>query len=479
MPTPQAILQSVFGYASFRPGQAAIIEQIVNGSDVLAILPTGGGKSLCFQIPGLIREGTTIVVSPLISLMEDQVAALVRRGVAAAFLTSALDSTSIKQHLQELAAGAYTFIYLAPERLLTDPFLNAIRQTKVAAIIVDEAHCLSEWGHDFRPSYRQIAEFIELLDYRPPVAAFTATATPLVKNDIIESLKLQDPYVHQASFARNNLRLNIFTCASRTEQELYLFRILQNHEEQAGIIYTATRKAATYLAQLIGYLSASSVQCQAYHGGLPTADRTRIQSAFISGKTQIITATNAFGMGVDKPDIRFVVHYHPSLSIENYYQEVGRAGRDGTPSDCYLLFNPHSLAIHAGLVRDNPRALAKLQTLLQLVSSTNCRMYDLLKYFGETREQSSCEMCDRCQHRSLQSTLFSQAEHDRITRLHATRVRLSKEHQLPKEAILSDTLLQYLALFGDRKHASIDMLPGVGIGWREKWWQQIRPSLLQ
>lgn len=481
--TPTEALKQYFGYSTFRPGQLAIINTVLSKKDTLAVLPTGGGKSICFQIPALLLPGTTIVISPLISLMQDQVDGLVKRGIPATFLNSSLPQSEYQKRLNTFSRGLYKLVYVAPERLRNAAFLKAARTLAIPLLVIDEAHCISEWGHDFRPHYRQITNFADQLARRPTITAFTATATPEVRADIINSLHLKQPAIHLASFKRINLQIQVLQTPNRTQQELHLLRFLRKHQNDTGIVYAATRAATEYLAELINYFEGKTV-ASAYHGGMEQQQRAKIQDDFMADRCRIITATNAFGMGVDKANIRFVIHYHPSTSIENYYQEIGRAGRDGLDSDCYLLFNPFNLRIHNELIEKNPdpnvrlRNTLKLQAMIHFAQSSKCRNSFLMDYFGETAAVS-CTQCDNCKKRveevqnphPLLLSLTSQSEQTFLKQLFDRRAELAAQHHLKPAEILTDVSLCYLALIKPHHTQEFAKIPGIGTGWIQKWQQ--------
>ncbi len=474
--TPQQTLQKFFGYPDFREGQLEVIEPQLHGQDTLAILPTGGGKSICFQVPALMLSGTTIVISPLISLMQDQVDNLLKNGIAATFLNSALEEKEYQLRLKNMAENQYRLVYVAPERLLNPDFIKVAIKIAVPLIVIDEAHCISEWGNDFRPAYKKIPEFVAQLPKRPTISAFTATATPAVKTDISQSLKLQSPHLFQQSFRRTNLSLQVLHTPSRQLQEFLLMRLIKKHQHDTGIIYTATRSAAEYVSEMINYFAGAKITA-AYHGGLDKEIRSSIQDQFMSDQKRVIAATNAFGMGVDKANVRYVIHYHPSTSIENYYQEVGRAGRDGKESNCYLLYNPYSLVIHHGLInKQEPetqkRNQAKLQAMIDYAKHQSCRMKFVLNYFGETADQ--CHNCDYCHCQIEESShpllqLAEKEEKERIKRLLDLRENLSRKHQCHLTEVMSDSVLCNIALHQPKNNQELLRIPGVGLGWVERW----------
>jgi ATP-dependent DNA helicase RecQ len=327
-------LQKYFGFTDFREGQAEVIESVLAGHDAVVVMPTGGGKSLCFQLPAMMIDGVTLVISPLIALMKDQVDALAARAIPTTFINSSITYAETNRRLSKIRMGEYKLVYVAPERFRSEAFMEAIAETKVRLFAVDEAHCISHWGHDFRPDYLKLKQAVETLG-RPQVIALTATATPQVRADISEQLGLTDPHVSVAGFDRPNLALRVLHTGTEKEKLEVLKRII-NASGGSGIIYTATRKS---VEQVAAKLKLAGLSVEMYHGGMEEGERTRAQDSFMRGDARAIVATNAFGMGIDKPDIRFVVHFHLPGSIEAYYQEVGRAGRDGMPADCLLLFN--------------------------------------------------------------------------------------------------------------------------------------------
>ncbi len=339
-------LQKYFGYSHFRLNQIEIIQSVLDEQEVLAILPTGGGKSICYQIPGLILSGVTIVISPLISLMKDQVDHLLKKEISAAFLNSTLSEEEQHSFFTKFTSGQLQFVYVAPERLLSAPFITACQNLPVRLLAIDEAHCVSQWGHDFRPAYLQIKKFIELLPQRPRVMALTATATAEVRKDISESLGLKEPKTFIHSFLRNNLHIFCFNCFSEADKLLQLRRIWQTNKLQKTIIYCATRAQTRHYANVAKHFG---FECGIYHAGLTTQERSLIQEQFSAGKIQMVACTNAFGMGVDIPDVRVVIHVQVPHDLEGYYQEIGRAGRDGEESFCYLLATPHDHQIQQEL----------------------------------------------------------------------------------------------------------------------------------
>ena len=328
-------LRKFFGFEEFRAGQREVIEAILAGHDTVVVMPTGGGKSLCFQLPALMKEGVTVVVSPLIALMKDQVDALASRGLPATFINSSLDFEEQKARIAGVRQGLYKLLYVAPERFRSNHFVETLQRADIALFAVDEAHCISQWGHDFRPDYTRLKSFRTAIG-GPQTIALTATATPYVRSDIIEQLNLEDPRAFVSGFDRPNLAISVVHTEKDVEKNARIRRLTEEFAGESGIVYTSTRKAVEQITQRLRNARLSVV---GYHAGMADEERVRAQDDFMSGRAQMIVATNAFGMGIDKPDIRFVVHFHLPGSIEAYYQEIGRAGRDGARSVCLLLFN--------------------------------------------------------------------------------------------------------------------------------------------
>ena len=396
-------LKTYFGYDTFREGQEKIVEAILTNRDVLAIMPTGAGKSICYQIPALILPGITLVISPLISLMQDQVKALNDAGIHAAFINSSLTENQISKALYLAASGRYKIIYVAPERLENYEFLEFAKNVEISMVTVDESHCISQWGQDFRPSYLKIVEFIKNLPKRPIVSAFTATATEEVKNDILCTLSLADPEVVITGFDRKNLYYSVENIRRKDE---FIMEYIEKHPTESGIIYCATRKNVDNLFEL---LFKRGVSVTRYHAGLTNETRKKNQDDFIYDRTPVIIATNAFGMGIDKSNVRYVIHYNMPQSMENYYQEAGRAGRDGEKSQCSLLFSLQDVMIDR-MLRDNKdfsdvdeeaeylirqRDIRRLQTMEGYCKTTGCLRNYILEYFGE-KTSGPCDNCGNC-----------------------------------------------------------------------------------
>jgi len=392
----EQLLKQYYGFLSFKEGQQQIIDSIIGGRDTLGIMPTGGGKSVCYQIPALLLPGTTIIISPLISLMKDQVDALNKLGIPAAFINSSLDYFEVEERFFKARRGQYKLLYVAPERLESQRFLALLGSLNVSLVAVDEAHCVSHWGHDFRPSYLSIASMLQELNSRPVVAAFTATATPEVRQDIVGLLRLSDPDVYITGFDRPNLSFAIIRGENKRD---YLQHYIQAHRRQAGIIYAATRKEVDNLCAL---LQKKGISAGRYHAGLSDQERMDNQEQFLYDDIQVMTATNAFGMGIDKSNVRYVVHYNMPKNIEAYYQEAGRAGRDGEPGECILLFSPQDIQIQRFFIEQStvaPERQAneyhKLQIMIDYCYTSGCLRNYILNYFGE-QTFGDCHRCSSC-----------------------------------------------------------------------------------
>ena len=342
--TPEQALKILFGYDSFRAGQKSVIDSILTGRDAFAVMPTGAGKSVCYQIPAVLLPGITLVISPLISLMQDQVKALNEAGVPAAFINSSLSEKDYNETIRRARQGVYKIIYIAPERLVTEGFLALAKSVPISMVTVDEAHCISQWGQDFRPSYMKIVEFVKTLEKRPIISAFTATATETVREDIVCTLGLQNPFTLVNGFDRENL---FFQVEKPKNKEQYILKYISEHSGDSGIIYCATRKNVDNIYEL---LKSKGISVGKYHAGMNAEERKKMQDDFVFDYTSIVVATNAFGMGIDKSNVRFVIHYNMPQSMENYYQEAGRAGRDGLDAKCILLFSPQDIVINRFLL---------------------------------------------------------------------------------------------------------------------------------
>ncbi|MDR1741905.1 MAG: DNA helicase RecQ [Synergistaceae bacterium] len=396
--SPLDVLSETFGYRSFRDGQEVLIENILNGRDVLGVMPTGAGKSLCYQLPALIMGGVAVVVSPLISLMKDQVDSLKQNGVRAAAINSAMDWDEVTDVLDAVRRGSVSLLYVAPERFdASEAFGAFLSSVDVRLFVVDEAHCVSQWGHDFRPSYLGLPAAVGSLPKRPVVAAFTATATPKVRDDIVLHLGLTDPFVLTTGFDRPNLFFSVMQMNSK-EKDKFILRHVQKNAAASGIVYCSTRKAVDATRD---FLRTKGVPAVRYHAGLDDAERRASQEAFIYDRAPVIVATNAFGMGIDKSNVRYVIHRNMPGSIDNYYQEAGRAGRDGLQSDCVLLFAPGDVATQRFLIDQNENqddrqsANRRLQAMIDYCNTGSCLRAEMLRYFGETPDYS-CGSCGNC-----------------------------------------------------------------------------------
>lgn len=391
------MLETYFGYTSFRPAQEAPIASLLRNEDVIGIMPTGAGKSICFQIPALCKSGLTIVFSPLISLMKDQVDGLLVQNIPAALINSTLTQAEFNKTMYEVRSGKIKLLYIAPERLGSNFFCNVLRALPIAQVIVDEAHCISEWGHDFRPSYRLIGEWLNSLPKRPIVGAFTATATKYVENDIKKLLGLDKANVYVTGFDRPNLSFSVIRTPKRMD---YVVHYVRQHANENGIIYCATRKDVDRVYE---NLTCAGIKVGHYHGGLSDEVRREMQNAYADDKLQVMVATNAFGMGIDKSNVRYVLHYQMPRNMESYYQEAGRAGRDGAPAECILLYSGQDVQVHKYLIEQSIETperqeveLRKLQSMIDYCFCSNCLRKYMLNYFGESTVWTTCDNCSSC-----------------------------------------------------------------------------------
>ena len=391
------MLETYFGYTSFRPAQEAPIASLLRNEDVIGIMPTGAGKSICFQIPALCKSGLTIVFSPLISLMKDQVDGLLVQNIPAALINSTLTQAEFNKTMYEVRSGKIKLLYIAPERLGSNFFCNVLRALPIAQVIVDEAHCISEWGHDFRPSYRLIGEWLNSLPKRPIVGAFTATATKYVENDIKKLLGLNHANVYVTGFDRPNLSFAVIRTPKRMD---YVVHYVRQHANENGIIYCATRKDVDRVYE---NLTRAGIKVGHYHGGLSDEVRREMQNAYADDKLQVMVATNAFGMGIDKSNVRYVLHYQMPRNMESYYQEAGRAGRDGAPAECILLYSGQDVQVHKYLIEQSIETperqaveLRKLQSMIDYCFCSNCLRKYMLNYFGESTVWTTCDNCSSC-----------------------------------------------------------------------------------
>ena len=391
------MLETYFGYTSFRPAQEAPIASLLRNEDVIGIMPTGAGKSICFQIPALCKAGLTIVFSPLISLMKDQVDGLLVQNIPAALINSTLTQAEFNRTMYEVRSGKIKLLYIAPERLGSNFFCNVLRALPIAQVIVDEAHCISEWGHDFRPSYRLIGEWLNSLPKRPIVGAFTATATKYVENDIKKLLGLDKANVYVTGFDRPNLSFSVIRTPKRMD---YVVHYVRQHDNENGIIYCATRKDVDRVYE---NLTRAGIKVGHYHGGLSDEVRREMQNAYADDKLQVMVATNAFGMGIDKSNVRYVLHYQMPRNMESYYQEAGRAGRDGASAECILLYSGQDVQVHKYLIEQSIETperqeveLRKLQSMIDYCFCSNCLRKYMLNYFGESTVWTTCDNCSSC-----------------------------------------------------------------------------------
>ncbi len=494
------VLKQYFGYDAFRPGQEQVVDALLRGQDVLAVMPTGAGKSICFQVPALLMEGITLVVSPLVSLMKDQVMTLVANGVAGAYLNSSLTERQYEKAVENAKAGKYKIIYVAPERLLTPRFLSFALAAPISMVAVDEAHCVSQWGQDFRPSYLDIADFLERLPHRPVVGAFTATATPKVKADILQLLQLKQPFHLGLGFDRPNL---FFRVMEPRDKRAALWDFLEEQEGKSGIIYCATRKT---VEELCAFLQEKGRLAVSYHGGMDHGERAKNQEDFLYDRATVMVATNAFGMGIDKPNVRFVVHYQMPKDIESYYQEAGRAGRDGQKAHCLLLYAKKDVALQQFLIRNNKendrlsdQEKAKVQEadeerLRQMTffcKTKDCLRRYLLRYFDEAAPKN-CHGCGNCLGfarqevleepeegflRQMASQLWQDdaifgrrskknsaafREHPLFEQLKQVRKRLAERSGVPAFVVFSDATLEEMVEKMPRTEKQMLKISGVG-----------------
>lgn len=391
------ILQKFYGYEDFRPGQKKVVESLLNRNDTVAIMPTGAGKSICFQIPALLFEGVTLVISPLISLMKDQVDSLRQLGIAAVYINSSVSKAQLYKDLQDISAGFYKIIYIAPERVTSEYLPDGFKNLNISMVAVDEAHCLSQWGHDFRPSYRNILNFTNSLRIKPIISAFTATATPEVKTDIINLLGLKQPNVFVTGFDRPNL---YFSVLRGEVKDKFVIDYVKKHQDEAGIIYVGTRKDVDALQVL---LEIKGIKAGRYHAGMTDEERNQMQEDFLYDNLSVMVATNAFGMGIDKPNVRYVIHYNMPKNMEAYYQEAGRAGRDGLSGNCILLYSPQDTQLQKFLISKSTESeirqqleYKRLQSMVDYCHTPQCLRAFILHYFGEFDVEEHCDNCSNC-----------------------------------------------------------------------------------
>ena len=391
------VLQKFYGYEDFRPGQKKVVESLLNRNDTVAIMHTGAGKSICFQIPALLFEGVTLVISPLISLMKDQVDSLRQLGIAAVYINSSVSKAQLYKDLQNISAGFYKIIYIAPERLTSEYLPDSFKNLNISMVAVDEAHCLSQWGHDFRPSYRNILNFTNSLRIKPIISAFTATATPEVKTDIINLLGLKQPNIFVTGFDRPNL---YFSVLRGEVKDKFVIDYVKKHQDEAGIIYVGTRKDVDALQVL---LEIKGIKAGRYHAGMTDEERNQMQEDFLYDNLSVMVATNAFGMGIDKPNVRYVIHYNMPKNMEAYYQEAGRAGRDGLSGNCILLYSPQDTQLQKFLISKSTESeirqqleYKRLQSMVDYCHTPQCLRAFILHYFGEFDVEEHCDNCSNC-----------------------------------------------------------------------------------
>ena len=472
----KALLYEHFGYSSFRGAQETLISAILSGKDALGIMPTGAGKSICYQIPGLMLPGITLVVSPLISLMQDQVRALKAAGIAGAYLNSSLSYKQYLKALDNARKGMYKIIYVAPERLVTGEFQSFAASVPISLVAVDEAHCVSQWGHDFRPSYMNIAPFVAMLPTRPVLAAFTATATPAVREDILCHLKLRNPEIAVTGFDRKNL---FFRVLKPTDKKAALLEFLAQHRDESGIVYCSTRKTVEKITEL---LKDHGISAARYHAGLEEEERREGQTAFLYDKVKVMVATNAFGMGIDKQNVSYVVHYNMPKNMEAYYQEAGRAGRDGSKAECLLLYGGGDVHTAEFFINNStegneggPEAVAqrrkiefdKLDQMKNYCYTSGCLRHYILDYFGED-SPLRCDNCGNCRARKNIAAALKQpavrphkTERSLYEMLKSVRLDFAEKAGLPPELIFTDRCLQAMAVTKPQNEHEMLEIPGV------------------
>lgn len=496
----KSVLSERYGYSSFRPGQERIVEAVLAGQDVLAVMPTGAGKSICYQVPAVLMGGLTIVVSPLISLMGDQVRSLLEVGIRGSYFNSTLKPYVRPEVLRRALAGWYDLMYVAPERLMDPLFREFAAKANVPLLAVDEAHCVSQWGQDFRPAYRMIREFVKVLPKRPVVAALTATATDRVRRDIVELLELDDPVVQVSGFDRKNLRLATHELTPK-ERKRWIANYLHRHGDESGIVYAMTRKRVEELAE---HLDGEGIPVAAYHAGFENEERAVAQERFANDDVRVMVATNAFGMGIDKSNVRFVINDGMPLSLEEYYQEAGRAGRDGEVAECHLLWSKGDIRTAHFLIdnTDIPPELSSFErdrlvanrerllgSMIGYAMSTSCLRRRILRYFGQDLEgvDETCASCSVCgwkepkravakyvgpsRTRSYASAVADDAAPEEVPsdedealfqRLRALRKRLADEAQVPPYVVFSDKTLREMVRLRPQNHSELLQVSGVG-----------------
>ncbi|MCL2517867.1 MAG: RecQ family ATP-dependent DNA helicase [Oscillospiraceae bacterium] len=471
--TKHTILTKYFGYTEFREGQGEIIDQILSGRDSIGIMPTGSGKSICYQIPALLFDGITVVISPLISLMKDQVHSMTQSGIDAAYINSSLSYYEYNDIINGAKNGLYKIVYAAPERLNSGNFLEFVMNADISLVAVDESHCVSQWGHDFRPSYLMITDFIAKLKKRPVVCAFTATATSEVRDDIIRILELCDPFVITTGFDRKNLNFEVIKPKAKMTS---LCEILSDKKNKCGIIYCLTRKTVEEVCYNLNAIGFSATR---YHAGLSDDERRMNQDDFIYDRKSIMVATNAFGMGIDKSNVAYVIHYNMPKNIENYYQEAGRAGRDGTHADCIILYNEQDVRINSFLIDNtepNPNITPAVQQAIKnkdydrlyqikrYCNLTSCLREYILKYFGDT-PPAKCDNCSNCKRVAPVATTTKKTEfkdNELFKRLKELRNQLAKAIGIPAYTIFTDAVLHEMCSKLPRSLSEMNSISGIG-----------------
>lgn len=491
------VLRQVFGYDRFRPGQEEVVDRLLEGGDVLAVMPTGAGKSICYQLPALLRQGVAVVVSPLISLMKDQVQSLLQMGVRAAYINSSLTEAQCRKALSNAAAGMYKIVYVAPERLLTPGFLWFAQHVQISLLCVDEAHCVSQWGQDFRPSYLQIPEFLRLQPGKIPVGAFTATATQKVRQDICRILELQQPLEQTTGFDRPNLYFEVQVLAEKEKYEV-LCDYLRRHSDASGIVYCSTRKKvdAVYTR-----LTADGFHPARYHAGLDAEIRQQGQDDFLFDRARVMVATNAFGMGIDKSNVSFVIHYNMPLDLESYYQEAGRAGRDGQPADCILLYSPGDVrtgnflidnaepSVAPGEMEEDPKEMQRerLRKMTFYCHSRYCLRGELLRYFGQNtwKPCGNCSVCCPQQQkaspvgllarRARQQSVTAERDLDAalLAQLKDMRLKLAKRQGVPAFVVFTDATLREICARCPQNEEELMRVPGIGTRKCQQYGQDV------
>lgn len=490
-------LKKYYGHDSFRVGQEKIIDSLISGRDVVGIMPTGAGKSVCYQIPALLADGITLVISPLISLMKDQVSSLIQAGIRGAYYNSSLTEGQCRKALANMAAGMYKIIYVAPERLEYDSFINICSGLNISYVAIDEAHCVSQWGQDFRPSYLKIAEFVDKLPSRPVVGAFTATATASVRDDIVRMLRLKNPFLLTTGFDRPNLFFDVRRCDSKRNRFEELVAILTEKKDKSGIVYCSTRKNVDEIYEALRGMNFNAAR---YHAGLSDEERHKSQEDFIYDRTPVIIATNAFGMGIDKSNVSFVVHYNMPKNLESYYQEAGRAGRDGAQAECVLLYMPSDVFTIKYLIDNSApndeltaeqqeairrKDIQRMNAMIGYCNTSGCLRNYMLGYFGERRSEG-CGACSGCIERELRArkplplkkqaaksgkTVIRSADETEklFSALKSMRLRLAREQSLPPYIVFSDSTLKDICRVKPVTEESLLDVNGIGKQKAEKY----------